>query len=136
MTQNNWWTQVRIPEELRRYCTLSQADVNAFTREATAAADPVARLQELLIERAEAKKRAETAYCEDRMATDRRRILATHQWPLPWLPVKSQPWVTNRDGRMAHGRIESEDLLTVLQDGSAPRTYGSLEDLVKEWSVD
>ncbi len=133
---NTWWSNVRIPEHLRRYCNISAQEVTAYTQEAAKAADPTAKLQALLISRAQEKLQAAISADAARMTEDKRRIEATHLWPLPWLPMKSQPWITNAEGSMSFGRIEAEDLTTVLIDGSAPRTYGSLDELVRYWSPD
>ena len=131
-----WLTQVKIPDDLRRFISLSASDVHTLMQSAAKAADPVQHIQGALIAKAETKKQEMIRRDVARMAEDKRRIEATHLWPLPWLPIKSQPWITNLDGRMAFGRIEADDLLTVLQDGAAPRTFASLDDLVQWWSVD
>ncbi|QIG69192.1 hypothetical protein EVB78_158 [Rhizobium phage RHph_N1_15] len=130
------WKNLELPAELRQYMTLSPLDVNTLTLAAMQAADPKARLQEMLIELAQGRKTVAERHMAERMAEDKRRIQATHQWPLPWLPVKKQPWIATVSDSTQYGRIEREDLLTVLVDGEQPKLYASLDELVAYWSVD
>jgi hypothetical protein len=72
-----------------------------------------------------------------RMARDAAMILHPDRWPLPFLFVKSQPWVTEAaGGRMRSGRLEREDLLTVHTEDGTVEIFGSIEQLVEMWSVD
>jgi hypothetical protein len=70
-----------------------------------------------------------------RMAEDARRIRNVSGWPLvDHLPMKTQPWIAEASG-FRHGKIEDNDLRTVHTGGTL-ETYGSVEELVKTWSVD
>lgn len=133
---NLGWEKVEIPEELRCYCALSEEDVRLFTHIASRAPDPVARLQALVLGRAEAKREACRRERMERMEEDRRRIRATDLWLLAWLPVRSQSWITYENGITHYGRIESENLLTVLIDGGHRKTYPNINELVAQWTVD
>ena len=133
---NELWSNLKLPADLRKHMTLSAADVADLTVLAKQAADPKAKLEELLIEKAKGRQETAARHKAERMQLDIKRINDTDRWPLPWLPVKTQPWITDSDGRMQHGIIERECLLTVLIEGEAARTYNSIEDLVAYWSVD
>jgi hypothetical protein len=71
----------------------------------------------------------------DRMAEDAARIAAPHLWPRDPLPVKSQPWAM-KNGYLRTGVILSTDLLTVRLHGGTACRFGSMTELVEEWSVD
>lgn len=76
-------------------------------------------------------------YKRRRMAEDAAKIQAPHTWPLTFLFVKSQPWITEAaGGRMRSGTIEPEDLLTVHTEDGTVEIFGSIEQLVETWSVD
>jgi hypothetical protein len=74
----------------------------------------------------------------ERMAEDAKFIRDRDRWPLKRLRVKSQPWVVEANGgRMCFGAIYPSDMQTVHQEApSKSYTYGSIESLVKTWSVD
>lgn len=115
---------------------LSSADIREITLRASKTGDIKRATQEVVHEKQIKQRQDQARYNTQRMAEDKRRIEATHLWPMTWLPVKSQPWITELDGKMAFGRIEPEDLLTVLRDDAPPATFASLDDLVQWWSVD
>jgi hypothetical protein len=116
--------------------SLSSADMREIARRASRYGDVKRATDEVVREKQTKRQQDEARYNTHRMTEDKRRIQARDAWPLPWLPVKSQPWITNLEGGMATGRIEAKDLLTVLQDGREPVTFASLDDLVQWWSVD
>lgn len=70
---------------------------------------------------------------QQRMAEDARRVRAVDEWPLPFLPVKTQPWIA---GQMRLGRIREKHLTTVVTEEGFHETFGSIEELVETWSVD
>ncbi|TDW20459.1 hypothetical protein EV128_12589 [Rhizobium azibense] len=130
------WKNLELPAELRQYMTLSGADVHSLTQEALQAADPKAKLQELLIAKGQAKRDKQQAYNQARMKEDLERISSPWLWPQTSLPVKTQPWVTNAEGRMRCGRIRMDSMLIVRTDDGGIAEYATLEELVKTWSVD
>jgi hypothetical protein len=128
----SWWGQAQIKPELREFITLSSRDIHDLTQEAAKAADPVARLSELLNERGAAKKAIREGYEADRMKEDAAKIQDIPSWPGPVLHMKSQPWIE----RKCFGVMYSDDLLMVLEAEIIPHYYTSIEELVKVWSVD
>ena len=135
-THKSWWSKVTIKEELRSFTILSNADISQLTREAAASADPVAYLNEELEKRATSKKAARENVDAARMEEDADRINAVDRWPNSHLPLKTQPWVTNKEGKMRFALIHCSDLLTVIEEGKAPVTFDSVAEIVKTWSVD
>lgn len=135
-SHKSWWSQVTIKEELRSFAILSSADVSQLTREAAASADPVTYLNQELEKRATAKKAARENVSAARMKEDADRINAVDKWPGSHLPLKTQPWITNKEGKMRFAVIHCSDLLTVIEEDKAPVTFDSVAEIVKTWSVD
>lgn len=135
-THKVWWSKVTVREELRSFTILSNQDIAQLTREAAKAEDPVAYLDQELEERAAAKKAVRENVDAARMEKDAEQINAVDRWPNSHLPLKTQPWVTNKEGKMRFALIHCSDLLTVIEEGKAPVVYPSVAEIVKTWSVD
>ena len=135
-THKSWWSKVTVRDDLRSFTVLSNQDISQLTREAAGAADPVAYISQELEKRAEAKKAARETASVERMSQDADRINAVDRWPNSHLPLKTQPWVTNKEGKMRFALIHCSDLLTVIEEGKAPVTFDSVAEIVKTWSVD
>lgn len=101
---------------------------------------PVVGRQQALDEAVAAKRAAlgaaEATEKERRKIEDAERIEAVDRWPMSHLPLKTQPWITNAEGRMRFALIHCTDLLTVIEEGKAPATFKSVAEIVETWSVD
>jgi hypothetical protein len=135
-THKAWWSKVTVREELRSFTILSNQDIAQLTHEAAKAEEPVAYLDQELEKRAAAKKAVRENVDAARMEKDAEQINAVDRWPNSHLPLKTQPWVTNKEGKMRFALIHCSDLLTVIEEGKAPVTYPSVAEIVKTWSVD
>jgi hypothetical protein len=74
-----------------------------------------------------------------RMARDAARIRDVENWWTPHsLPMKTQPWETERRGHMSFGTIRPDQLTIVARNGNGDtlERFESIEELVKVWSVD
>lgn len=71
-----------------------------------------------------------------RMARDLKLISNPANWPVLELNLKTQPWRSAELGNMAFATIKAGELQVINKDTGVSRTYTSLEELVRDWSVD
>ncbi|MBD9511583.1 hypothetical protein IB265_33035 [Ensifer sp. ENS10] len=136
MIEKSPWSQVKLDPELVPFIVLSAADVSQLTELALHAEDPVTWLTEELHKRGKRRKDIKEAYRATRTRDDAKRISSPWLWPQSTLPVKSQPWITEKSGHARFGRIKKSDLLTVITEEGTEEVFGTIEQLVELWSVD
>jgi hypothetical protein len=139
-SQKSWWSQVKLPDDLREFIVLSAMDITQLTTEAAQAADPVAHLTERLVAIGEAKRKVRDEHKQARMKQDAARITLVDSWPHPTvLRMKEQPWIKangRRYGSMHRASVRNGEWAVRIDGEDQPERFKSLEELVQVWSVD
>lgn len=130
------WAKAQIEPDLREHILLSVKDVHQMTVAAMQAADPTAKLSELLNAHGRARKEAIERNNEARRAKDKAFFLDRQRWPGRVCRVKTQPWIKERRFGTVHGGDFACGRWIVRPENEAPALYASIDDLVREWSVD
>lgn len=130
------WNQVKIDEELREFIVLSPADVSRMTMEALKWPDPAKRLSDMLTERGRTRRDAIEHNNLRQREADAVCIRDVASWPASTLRLKTQPWVSKKEGQMRFAYLHCNDILEVIHEGAKPYSFETVEDLVQVWSVD
>lgn len=126
----------KVNGELFVYLRLTRDEINLMVHRAHRAADPVEKLVEILTTHAKAKREQEAARKRARIEQDLKMLMKPESWPSNCLRLKSQPWITERDGEMRFAKVYSWQVMRVIPDEGEPIIYDGMTALVEEWSVD
>lgn len=138
MTEQILWQEAAklIEPELRSLINLAPSEVRNLTELALSAQEPAVWLAEELNRRGRHKKNLKEFYATQRKKDDAKKIRDVARWPTSHLMLKTQPWITESEGKMRFALIHCSDLLTVIEEGKAPVSFTAVEQIVETWSVD